>query len=1083
MAEVKLMTLDVSSSQPLTLNYVSKLEAFYRQVDELILKRQHPVSGLLPASTAVNQHGNYTDAWVRDNVYSILAVWGLSIAYRKHSTNPSFTFLLEQSVVKLMRGLLRAMMRQSHKVEAFKHTQHPLDALHAKYDTLTGDSVVADDAWGHLQIDATSIFILMLSQMTVSGLSIIYSLDEVTFVQNLVYYISCAYCTADYGIWERGNKINKGDPEVNASSVGMAKAALEAIAGLNLFGKNGTAASIIQVDPEDIARTTTTLTALLPRESKSKEIDAALLSIISFPAFAISDTALINRTRAKIIKKLKGNYGCKRFLRDGHQTVIEDHGRLHYEAHELKKFEQIECEWPLFFTYLYLDALFRQNETDIQYYRQKLSELGVEQGGYKLLPELYYVKAEQIEAERVAPGSQLRVPNDNLPLVWAQSLYLLGQLIDVGLLQPQDIDPLGLYQRSQCQRQTKINLVFVSDDESTLQRLLAESIPVEPLSQNNVITIRPASQLQTLLATLGENAALGLTGSPINRIGSLLSAQVYHACQQLMVIVAPFHDEAVFFLPLDAQLWFTKLQSEIAYICQHWKNSGTPLMIVPLASHLASSDSLAFDAFAPLIQGINDIGTLDCVKITSLHHAIAEAEIVNFNHLTEIKLDHSLHHWSDHLAAKSQVLSPMSTVLSPDDLRRLDLVDCVNGLTSRFQQSQNLYEQMEIVRRLIRLKGRVFQSDFGGTGKQVALNDVLWELYAIACQRKNWSVVRQGAGLLKLVDMGISEAMTHLLALQKQIIIGNAYSHDSVIREPLSADQIAEKIRCHSLNDERAQIMSQELILYLDLIIKEEPHLIQGLLSIRIGYLIALLVSEIALKKKLSDDQAYETLMQISPFEVKSLVHKVLANYERLNQSLHQRESLHVKAGQLNIDWGLNIPLETQAHEEEAQVDWFQHRQVEGALNRVPNLFYQQVWMLLNQSPDIVIGNRYDSTNRLDRATLASEMTPGETNFALRVENLLNKIQAPEYRQLTVEALIEISKLVTNHSALEFSNALVMDVIIGHAVRLRWWDVYPERVARYEEDKAISWQSFYQTSPVVCSRYYVMALRFLIEAL
>jgi phosphorylase kinase alpha/beta subunit len=32
------------------------------------LARQHPVTGLLPASTAITVHGDYTDAWVRDNV-------------------------------------------------------------------------------------------------------------------------------------------------------------------------------------------------------------------------------------------------------------------------------------------------------------------------------------------------------------------------------------------------------------------------------------------------------------------------------------------------------------------------------------------------------------------------------------------------------------------------------------------------------------------------------------------------------------------------------------------------------------------------------------------------------------------------------------------------------------------------------------------------------------------------------------------------------------------------------------------------------------------------------------------------------
>lgn len=51
---------------------------------------------------------------------------------------------------------------------------------------------------------------------------------------------------------------------------------------------------------------------------------------------------LLYKTRDEIIKKLQGKYGCKRFLRDGHQTVLEDHTRLHYEPNELKIFEHIE---------------------------------------------------------------------------------------------------------------------------------------------------------------------------------------------------------------------------------------------------------------------------------------------------------------------------------------------------------------------------------------------------------------------------------------------------------------------------------------------------------------------------------------------------------------------------------------------------------------------------------------------------------------------------------------------------------------------------------------------------------------------
>lgn len=51
----------------------------------------------------------------------------------------------------------------------------------------------------------------------------------------------------DYGIWERGDKTNHGLPELNASSIGMAKAALEAMNELDLFGARGGPSSIIHI--------------------------------------------------------------------------------------------------------------------------------------------------------------------------------------------------------------------------------------------------------------------------------------------------------------------------------------------------------------------------------------------------------------------------------------------------------------------------------------------------------------------------------------------------------------------------------------------------------------------------------------------------------------------------------------------------------------------------------------------------------------------------------------------------------------------------------------------------------------------
>jgi len=35
-----------------------------------------------------------------------------------------------------------------------------------------------------------------------------------------------SYSTPDYGVWERGNKINHGQPELNSSSIGKYKVLL-----------------------------------------------------------------------------------------------------------------------------------------------------------------------------------------------------------------------------------------------------------------------------------------------------------------------------------------------------------------------------------------------------------------------------------------------------------------------------------------------------------------------------------------------------------------------------------------------------------------------------------------------------------------------------------------------------------------------------------------------------------------------------------------------------------------------------------------------------------------------------------------
>ncbi len=413
--------------------------------------------------------------------------------------------------------------------------------------------------------------------MIAGGIDLIWNPVEVAFIQNLTYYIGRAYRTPDYGIWERGNKINSGHREINASSIGLSLAALEALDNFDLYGPRGDRSTQVHIFPDEIARARITLHSLLPRESASKQVDAATLAVIGFPAFAVSDEELVERTRSSIVDLLQGNYGCKRFLRDGHQTVLEDHSRLHYEPSELKVFEHIECEWPLFFAYLLLDAHYRGDTDLATEYRRRLE--GLEQGdeGIGLLPELYYVPASGIEAEKEKPGSQIRLPNENVPLVWAQSLWWLGQMLLDDLLDRNDTDPLGRHRRRP-KPPSSVQIALLVEDLETQTQLGTLGITVELLDELETIELRPAQELARFYEAQGANSVLGLTGRPMRRLRTLTTARFYRLGDRRLAFAPSVLTDQLDHLALDTAILCQRLRSEVAYLSRHWQSQDFPVL-------------------------------------------------------------------------------------------------------------------------------------------------------------------------------------------------------------------------------------------------------------------------------------------------------------------------------------------------------------------------------------------------------------------------------------------------------------------------------------------------------------------------
>jgi phosphorylase kinase alpha/beta subunit len=198
-------------------------------------------------------------------------------------------------------------------------------------------------------------------------------------------------------------------------------------------------------------------------------------------------------------------------------------------------------------------------------YRRRLEGLEQRNNGVGLLPELYYVPASSIEAEKANPGSQKRLPNENVPLVWAQSLWWLAQMLDDGLLDRNEVDPLGRHRRRP-KPVPPVQIALLAEDLETQTQLANLGIRTERVDELETIELRPARELARFYSAQGACPVLGLTGRPERRLRTLTTARFYRLGERRLAfapsVVADHQDH----LGLDMAILCQRLRSEVAYL-------------------------------------------------------------------------------------------------------------------------------------------------------------------------------------------------------------------------------------------------------------------------------------------------------------------------------------------------------------------------------------------------------------------------------------------------------------------------------------------------------------------------------------
>jgi GH15 family glucan-1,4-alpha-glucosidase len=329
-----------------------------------ILKGLQYKSGLFAASSKKVGTG-YDKAWLRDNFYETLA----------------FEIVNDwETMRQTHRALLDIFLKHEEKID-WAIAEKP-DARHKYIHARVHPETFEEfwEEWGNKQNDAIGAILFNIGKLEKhKRVKILENENDYRIVQKLVDYLKSIeyWCDEDSGMWEE-------DEEVHASSVGAC------VAGLQMISK----VKGIEVEDWLIKNGKNTLKELLPRESKRKFVDLALLSLI-WPYEVVTKSQ-----RKKILENIEYH-------------LVKERGVIRYknDYYYNKNTDQYseEAEWTMGFSWLaIIYELINEKEKAKEYLEKAMNTIS-EKG---TIPELYFSNSPK--------------HNENNPLGWAESLFVVA---------------------------------------------------------------------------------------------------------------------------------------------------------------------------------------------------------------------------------------------------------------------------------------------------------------------------------------------------------------------------------------------------------------------------------------------------------------------------------------------------------------------------------------------------------------------------------------------------------------------------------------------------------------------------------
>jgi len=261
--------------------------------------------------------------------------------------------------------------------------------------------------------------------------------------------------------------------------------------------------------------------------------------------------------------------------------------------------------------------------------------------------------------------------------------------------------------------------------------------------------------------------------------------------------------------------------------------------------------------------------------------------------------------------------------------------------------------------------------EFEHNGHHVTVRDLIQELYNSACKQRVWWCVRHCAGMLRMRNENIAQSLIAILAQQKQLTIGLPPApREHVLTSPMTAEQLYSTIVTATGNDPTMVMLTQEILIFLQTFISTEPQLFAGMIRIRVGLIVQVMLGELKRTLQSSDEDTTDHLLNLSPHEIKCLLHIILSGKEfgitehstkpapELADLPKQERDMRIIRNEIkeastrklsvHLNW-VDHPSEEEDDDIGKHGQWIRRRRLDGALNRVPVRFYGQVWQTLEK--------------------------------------------------------------------------------------------------------------------------------------